>query len=356
MEKVLQTLEKVEESLPAKLLADAEIARAFEPHPVRRLRHLAPPDENRQHRDLLSQRPAGLLVDPGLLVAIEPAQAAKEREALDAEEILGQLVVEHREGLLQRIPVAVGHQEGPGHGGTLAAFSQDSALKELTDKIEEAYGEDRSFCRPLCLSSEGDPEPVDDDPLLDLIRQIQAGIRVEENFEKLFRKFRPLIHSFFLRKGFSAEESKDLTQDVFFRVFKGIDTFRGESRFERWLWEIAGKIYLNELRRRKTEKRHGIEQSLDARTESGDESNPPLEIRAPDLSPEELLLYRQGLSALRSAFKQLPDQMRRCCILRYEKGLKYQEIAVLMKISIETVKAHLHQARKRLMALLGGNS
>jgi len=197
---------------------------------------------------------------------------------------------------------------------------------------------------------------VDDDPLLELIRQIQAGIRVEENFEELFRRFRPLVHSFFLRKGFSTEESKDLTQEVFFRVFKSIDTFRGESRFERWLWKIVDSIYLNELRRRKTEKRHAIEQSLDTRTESGDEPSPAPQFAAPDLSPEELILQRQDLAALRSAFQKLPDQMRRCCILRYEEGLKYQEIADEMEISIETVKAHLHQARKRLTDLLGENS
>ena len=194
---------------------------------------------------------------------------------------------------------------------------------------------------------------MDDDSLLELIRQIQAGIRVEENFEKLFRRFRPLVHSFFLRKGFSVEESRDLTQEVFFRVFKGIDTFRGDSRFERWLWEITDNIYLNELRRRRTEKRHGIEHSLDAPKESGSEPNPVLEIAAPGLSPEEQVLQQQDLEALRAAIQELPDQMRRCCILRYERGLKYQEIADEMEISIETVKAHLHQARKRLMAKLG---
>jgi RNA polymerase sigma-70 factor, ECF subfamily len=201
-----------------------------------------------------------------------------------------------------------------------------------------------------------DPDPLDDHSLLELIRQIQAGIRVEENFEQLFRRFRPLIHSFFLRKGFSSEESKDLTQEVFFRVFKGIDTFRGDSRFERWLWEIAEHIYLNELRRRKTEKRHGIERSLDATVESDNGSSPALEIPSPELSPEELVLRQQGLTVLRAAFQELPDQMRRCCILRYERGLKYKEIADLMKISIETVKAHLHQARKRLMVRLGVGS
>ncbi|HEX9942947.1 MAG TPA: sigma-70 family RNA polymerase sigma factor [Thermoanaerobaculia bacterium] len=196
------------------------------------------------------------------------------------------------------------------------------------------------------------PDPVDDS-LLDLIKQIQAGIRREENWEKLFSRFRPLVHSSFLRKGFSAQESRDLTQDVFLRVFKGIDTFRGDSRFERWLWEIADNIYLNELRRRRTEKRHGIEHSLDAPTVSDDGSSPAKELSDSEASPEDALIRQQSLKALRAAFQELPDQMRRCCILRYEKGLKYQEIADVMRISIETVKAHLHQARKRLTARLG---
>jgi RNA polymerase sigma-70 factor (ECF subfamily) len=219
----------------------------------------------------------------------------------------------------------------------------------MPESVEPLAGKDgRRAERPAVLGSDVDATFVPN-----LVRQLQAGDHLAENYEKLFRRFRPLVHAFFIRKGFPSEESRDLTQEVFLRVFKGIDTFRGESRFERWLWEIADNIYLNELRRRKTEKRNAIEQSLDARPVSDSESSQALQIPAPDLSPEELVLQRQSLKDLRAAFQDLPAQMRRCCILRYEKGLKYQEIAVVMKISIETVKAHLHQARKRLTARLG---
>jgi RNA polymerase sigma-70 factor (ECF subfamily) len=192
-----------------------------------------------------------------------------------------------------------------------------------------------------------------DDDILKIIEEIQAGIRVEENSEKIYRKFRPRVRSFFLSKGFSPQESEDLTQDVFLRVFKSIDTFRRESRFERWLWEIASHIYLNEIRRRRTEKRDAREQSLDAATETEDGSTPTLALPSADPSPEEEVIRNERSKALHAALKELPDQMRRCCILRYERGLKYREIAALMGISIETVKAHLHQARKRLMDLLG---
>lgn len=194
------------------------------------------------------------------------------------------------------------------------------------------------------------------DDILKLIEEIQAGIRVEENCEKIYKRFRPKVRSFFLRKRFSPQESDDLTQDVFFRVFKGIASFRRESRFEKWLWEIAAHIYSNEVRRRKTEKRDAREQSLDTVMESEKRPGTTLEIPSRGLSQEEEILRNEQSAAFYAALQGLPDQMRRCCIFRYERNLKYQEIANLMGISIETVKAHLHQARKKLAALLGDAS
>jgi RNA polymerase sigma-70 factor, ECF subfamily len=193
---------------------------------------------------------------------------------------------------------------------------------------------------------------VEDDPLR-LVEQIQAGIRVEESSEKLYKRFRPGVRSFFLHKGFTPQQSDDLTQDVFLRVFKGIATFRHESRFERWLWEIRTRIYFNEVRRLRTEKRYGLEQSLDSGVETEEGLGPGITLQSTEPSPEEEVVRRDQSQALQAALQGLPDQMRRCCILRYGQGLKYKEIAVLMKISIETVKAHLHQARKRLTAELG---
>src|SRR3954452_6643707 len=147
------------------------------------------------------------------------------------------------------------------------------------------------------------PELMESDPILELIGQIQAGVRVDEGSERLFRRFRPGVQSFFVRKGFSAEDSRDLTQDVFLRVFKGIDTFRRESRFERWLWEIAAHIYFNEVRRRRTEKRDGLEQSLDTPVENDEGSSPAPGIPASDPSPEEQVIQGEQLAAFRAALQ-----------------------------------------------------
>lgn len=205
------------------------------------------------------------------------------------------------------------------------------------------------------MSKDQEEPPLDpqDDPVLRLVEEIQAGIRVEENSRALDKMFRPRVYSYFRRKGFKPEESEDLTQDVFVRVFKAIDTFRRESTFEWWMFEVANSVYKNELRRRGTEKRKGKEHSLDAPVSDETPPGPGASLATQDPSPEEETKKREQQARVRKALRGLPPQMRLCCLLRYEKGYKYKEIATLMNISIETVKAHLHQARKRLMLELG---
>ena len=194
--------------------------------------------------------------------------------------------------------------------------------------------------------------PIDDDPSLRLVELIKAGTGAEANFERLFELHATRVHNFFRQRGFSAEDSRDLTQDVFFRVFKGIASFRLESGFKTWLFEIADHVYQNELRRRGAGKRKAWEISIE--TGGRDEDGKPAALEPPPSGPRALedVLERERTEALSRAIQELPDQMRTCFLLRYERGYKYKEIAVTMRISIDTVKAHLFQARKRLKDLV----
>jgi RNA polymerase sigma-70 factor (ECF subfamily) len=222
---------------------------------------------------------------------------------------------------------------------------------------------DISMSHPLEASSGGRGRPVDlpdgltsaladQDPSLRLIEKIQAGIDVDESSRQLYELHYRKIINYFRGKRFSPEDSRDLTQEVFSRVFKAIDTFRRESRFERWLFEIATNAFRNKLRSMGAEKRDAPEISIDVSPE--DEGAP----RAREPVSEERgaldsMIERERRAKLRSELQALPAQMRTCCVLRFERDLKYHEIATVMKISIETVKAHLHQARKRLTNKLG---
>ena len=160
-----------------------------------------------------------------------------------------------------------------------------------------------------------------DEEILDLVARLQAGIDVDDSFRRLFEVLRPRLVAFFLRYRFTNEESHDLTQETLFRVFKGIGTFRRESRFERWLFEIAGNVYRNELRRRGAVKRDGHDESLDAAMERDSASDRPA-----------VSLPRSGSDPLaeasrRSASKRCGGPSRRCrprcagaCSCAWRKG------------------------------------
>jgi RNA polymerase sigma-70 factor (ECF subfamily) len=216
----------------------------------------------------------------------------------------------------------------------------------------------------LYASSDGRGHPIeppngvtpaldDQDPSLRLIEKIQAGIDVEENCRRLYELHYRKVIGFFRKKGVPQEESRDLTQEVFSRVFQAIAAFRRESRFERWLFEIAANGFRNELRKKGAEKRDAVEVPINV---SPEEDGVPAQVVEPvsqDQSALDSMMERERRTKLLAALQKLPPQMRTCCTLRYIRGLKYQEIATVMKISIETVKAHLHQARKRLIEELG---
>ncbi|MDP9121770.1 MAG: RNA polymerase sigma factor [Acidobacteriota bacterium] len=210
-------------------------------------------------------------------------------------------------------------------------------------------------------------EPPQDPPGGDrwrpLVLAIQAGVDVEGNFRRLLLPFHPKLLKFFRGRGFPAADAEDLTQKTFVRVYEHIGEFRQAERFPAWLWRIAFNLYHNELRHWGAEKRDAWEEPLGEPGEPDGSEHPPAgkALRAPGPSPEEEVIEQEvrredqeRRNALRAAVAGLPPQMRRCFLLRIDQGRKYREIAELMQISIETVKAHIHQGQIRLRASLTG--
>ena len=92
--------------------------------------------------------------------------------------------------------------------------------------------------------------------------------------------------------------------------------------------------------------------SLEASGETDDHLPLAARIADPGADPLAVTLEKEKLEKLHEALQHLPAQMRRCAQLRIAHELSYVEIAALMGISINTVKAHLHQAQKSLRAQL----
>jgi RNA polymerase sigma factor (sigma-70 family) len=122
----------------------------------------------------------------------------------------------------------------------------------------------------------------------ELARDIKRGFTVEENFRQLFERRYPQIRRFFQRKGFSPEDSYELTQETFLSVYKGLKDFRQESSFDNWMFSIAENIWRSELERRKARKRDAPLVSLDQEIASETDDFSPLAARIADRSPDQL--------------------------------------------------------------------
>jgi RNA polymerase sigma-70 factor (ECF subfamily) len=180
--------------------------------------------------------------------------------------------------------------------------------------------------------------------------QLQAGIDPEEIFRQLFHKHYRAVISYFLRRGISPDESEDLTQETFLRIYKSLPTFRGESDIGTWLFHIMMNVYKNYHRTRAARKRDAQEVSLE---EPGASEPRDSARKHGEAGPLDGVLADERLRILHEALEDLPPQMRRCVLLRIDQDLKYREIADLMRVSVETVKAHTFQARQILKAKLG---
>lgn len=175
---------------------------------------------------------------------------------------------------------------------------------------------------------------------------VSTGTSENEAFEQVFERYYRNISFYFSRRGFSADESRDLTQETFMRAYNRWEHYRREQE-RGWIFTIAANIYRNVLRSRHTQKRNAPEQSLAPILELGQDP------QSQEADPAERLLRKQRQGLILEALQDLPPRMRQCFLLRFSHNLKYEEIAIVMKTSIQSVKSQLHQAKTRIRRAIG---
>jgi len=187
-------------------------------------------------------------------------------------------------------------------------------------------------------------------PLAEVVRELKSSTDSESGFRLLFHGHYSQVAGFFQRKGLPPEDCSDLAQEVFLYVHRNIGNLRDEAQFTPWLFSVARGVLKSELERRHAQKRGGP-QLTGIRRETA--LNPD-EVATAAGGPLTRMLDREKLQAVIDAMKELPAQMRRCFQLRFAAETSYEEIAVIMGISVNTVKAHIHKARHQLKQRLEG--
>lgn len=150
------------------------------------------------------------------------------------------------------------------------------------------------------------------------------------------------IYSIAYRLTGDAEEARDLTQDVFVRVYRKLDTYE-PGTFEGWLYRVTKNLFLDRVRRRK---RAVIEPLPDEEWRQPEDEGP---------GPEQRL--EQGLlrGDIEAALTKLPADFRTAVVLCDVQGLSYEEIAGATGWPLGTVRSRIHRGRKLLRSHLGAS-
>lgn len=182
--------------------------------------------------------------------------------------------------------------------------------------------------------------------IIELARRLIDEEPPDEAFYDLFGHFARPLDYFFQKRGFSNEDSQDLVQDTFLGIYLSRGDLRDPARFVPWMYRIATNAWYNRVRRAKADKRLASEVSL---ASADHDEDLPVPADGPD--PAVLLIYKEQKASLDEAIKGLPPQMQACLRL-WLQGFKYREIGELLKLSPNTVKSQVHQAKERLLGLL----
>lgn len=178
----------------------------------------------------------------------------------------------------------------------------------------------------------------------ELVERCRAGD--VSAFEPLVEKYRQRVWRLAYQILRDREEAWDVAQEAFVRAYQSLPSFRGQSAFYTWVFRIVVNLATDRQRQRGTRARafggEPVPEEEWART-----------VPDPAAGPELEAARAQERERMGQALDSLPLNDRTIIMLSDIQGLTYREIAEVLGIPMGTVMSRLHNARKRLRALLG---
>src|SRR5215210_3381736 len=161
-------------------------------------------------------------------------------------------------------------------------------------------------------------------------------------FRHLVREHSGLVYRVALRI-LGIQDAQDASQEVWIRVWRNIENFRGDSAFSTWLYRITVNTCLS-VRRKESRRRE--------REYSGDELPFLPEPRGGDADPEAASLGAQRREELLAALDHVRAEHRAALVLRHMEGLSYAEIAQILEVPDGTAKGWVSRGRAAMLVAL----
>lgn len=177
-----------------------------------------------------------------------------------------------------------------------------------------------------------------------LIEACRQGDR--EAFRQLFELHKDRVWSIALHFIGDETAARDISQQVFLKLFTAINRFRGEAMFSTWLYRMTVNACLDEQRRRKRFLSFDFFKTGDGELNTMDKQ----QARQFDqgLVQEDRHAQLELSTAVKSAVKELKPKLRIAILLKYFEGLSYEEMAAALGCSAGTVASRLNRGHKEL--------
>ncbi len=175
---------------------------------------------------------------------------------------------------------------------------------------------------------------------------MQEQVRFNSQMRRTYRKVYNLAYRLSGNKG----DAEDLTQEAFYRAFRGFEAYEGDKPFENWIFRIVTRLFLDLNRSRK---RRVKTVSYDTPLHPDGSDDTVMFEKSDDRpSPEDYLLKNTVSEDLERSLALLSDDQRRLVWLADVEGVSYGEIAAIFKAPVGTIRSRLHRAHKQLRTCL----
>jgi RNA polymerase sigma-70 factor (ECF subfamily) len=141
------------------------------------------------------------------------------------------------------------------------------------------------------------------------------------------------------------EQVEDLAQECFLRLYRGLDTFRGQAKISTYLYRIVVNVAQDAWKRRRKERAALAEPFAD---EEGGTSQWIEGFACREPNAEHQLMDRQLWEAVDAGLLELPAAERAVLVLYHQEECSYEAIAEALAMPVGTVRTHLHRGRQRL--------
>jgi RNA polymerase sigma-70 factor (ECF subfamily) len=176
---------------------------------------------------------------------------------------------------------------------------------------------------------------------IELMRRVKSGDN--SAFTELMKRHYKSIMNYIYRFTNDRNDSEDLAQEVFLRVYRSVNEYKPRAKFSTWLYKIATNVCLTEIKLKGRMNKVSLDEIQENKQDIGDSNSP---------TGYDLIEKREIKDSIFQALNSIPENERISIILCKYEGLSYDEVAGVIGCTVGAVKTYIHRGRMKLIERL----